>query len=358
MHGYPLETAKSLLRKLIGGLRPSDTFNVLTFSGDNSVLSPRSLPATEANVRLALDVIERQDGGGSTELVPALRRALAIPKDADRSRTIVVVTDGYVTVEREAFELVRKNLDRANLFAFGIGTSVNRLLIEGLARAGQGEPFVVTQENEAAAEAVRFRRMIEAPVLTKLRVRFEGAQGFEPYDVEPAAIGDLFAAKPIVVSGKWKGKPAGKLIVEGLTGDGNYRAAVDLAPAAKDDGDHAALRYLWARQRIASLTDQEKLEGGQAEADAITALGLRYHLLTQYTSFVAVDRVVRTSAPGTTVDMPSPMPAGVSDLAIGAEVPATPEPPPFAMLAVALAAVLAVVALRDQRRLPPVIELE
>jgi Ca-activated chloride channel family protein len=339
MHGYPLDTAKALLAKLIGNLRPSDTFNVLLFSGDNSVLAPQSLPATQANIALAIRTIDRQSGGGSTELLPALRRALAIPKDSDRSRTMIVITDGYVTVEREAFELVSRNLGRANLFAFGIGSSVNRQLIEGLARAGQGEPFLVMQSSDAAAEAERFRKMIDAPVLTQVRLRFEGDAAFAPYDIEPVAIGDLFASRPVVVFGKWKGKPGGKLIVEGLTANGNFRSTVDLADEAKKGTDHPALRYLWARHRIASLSDQEALEGGGVAAKAITELGLRYSLLTQYTSFIAVDRIVRNTTPdqAVAVDQPSPMPQGVSNLAIGAEVPATPEPPTIAMLLVALA---------------------
>ena len=350
MHGYPLDTAKALLRKLIGGLRSSDTFNVLLFSGDDSVLAPKSLPATQANIEFAIRTIDRQSGGGSTELLPALRHALALPKDDDRSRTMVVVTDGYVTVEREAFELVARHLGRANLFAFGIGSSVNRELIEGLARAGQGEPFIVTEANGAAAEAERFRRMIDSPVLTHVRLRFEkdaSANGFELRDVEPAAIGDLFASRPVIVFGKWKGAPSGRLVVEGLTANGNYRGSVDLGRETAAGLEHPALRYLWARHRIASLSDQEALEGAGAQADAITKLGLRYSLLTPYTSFVAVDRVVRnTSGSSSTVDQPSPLPSGVTSLAVSAEVPTTPEPSAVALLAVAFAVVAALVLYR------------
>lgn len=351
MHGYPIDTAKALLRKLIGGLRSSDTFNVLLFSGDDSVLAPRSLPATQANIDFAVRTIDRQSGGGSTELLPALRHALALPKDDDRSRTMVVVTDGYVTVEREAFELVRRNLGRANLFAFGIGSSVNRELIEGLARAGQGEPFVVTQASEATAEAERFRKMIDSPVLTHVKLRFErdpAASDFALHDVEPAVIGDLFASRPIVVLGKWTGtKPSGRLVVEGLTANGNYRGSVDLGREGKGTMVQPALRFLWARHRIASLTDQESLEGTGAQAAAITALGLRYSLLTSYTSFIAIDRVVRNaSVASTTVDQPSPLPSGVATFAVGAEVPTTPEPPAIALLIVALAVVATLVLFR------------
>ena len=117
MHGYPLDTAKVLLQNLIGGLRPSDTFNVMLFSGSNRMLSPTSVPATRANIEQAIRTINEMGGGGSTEIVPALRRIAQLPKPADLSRSVIVVTDGYVTVENEVFALVRKNLGNSNVLS-------------------------------------------------------------------------------------------------------------------------------------------------------------------------------------------------------------------------------------------------
>ena len=111
MHGYPLETSKVLLQNLIGNLRPSDTFNVMLFSGSNRMLSPTSVPATRANIEQALATIKQMGGGGSTEIVPALKRIAALPKSADVSRSVIVVTDGYVTVEAEVFQLIAKQLE-------------------------------------------------------------------------------------------------------------------------------------------------------------------------------------------------------------------------------------------------------
>jgi Ca-activated chloride channel family protein len=341
MHGYPLDTAKVLLRELIGGLRPSDTFNVMLFSGSNRMLNDASVPATRANIERAIQTIERMGGSGSTEIVPALRRVASLPKTPDVSRSVIVVTDGYVTVENEVFQLVRRNLGQANVFAFGIGTSVNRHLIEGIARAGQGEPFIVTKPEQAAAQAARLRQMIDAPVLTQLKARFEG---LDVYDVEPAQLPDVLGGRPVLVYGKWRGNAGGRLILDGRTASGDYREVID-APAP--DTQAVALRHLWARQRIAQLSDEEALHGGDAQRDAITGLGLKYSLLTQYTSFIAVDHVVRTAERSTAVDQPSPMPAGVSDLAIGAEVPSTPEPAAWLSLLVVL--VLVGAALSDRR---------
>ena len=346
MQGFPLNTSKAVLQDLIGKLRPTDTFNVMLFSGSNRLLSPRSVPATQANIAQALRTIDSQTGGGSTELIPALKRVYAEPKSADVSRTIVVVTDGYVTVEREAFELVRANLSQANLFSFGIGSSVNRHLMEGLARAGMGEPFIITKPSEAKAEAERFRRMIESPVLTSVKARFEG---LDVYDVEPAQLPDVLGERPVIVFGKWRGEARGQLIVEGQSATGAFRQALPVsAPAGQDS---AALRYLWARHRIAGLTDQEGLEGGDGLRQRITDLGLQYTLLTQYTSFLAIDQTMRNpNATGTpTVNQPLPLPEGVSNTALGAEVPGTPEPGTWVSMAVMLG-LLAMLARRHRRQ--------
>lgn len=329
MHGFPLATAKTLLRNLIGGLRPSDTFNVIPFAGGHSLLAPASLPATPDNTRQAIRFIDGQTGGGGTELLPALRRALALPADTGRARTFVVVTDGYVTIEKEAFELVRTNLGRANVFAFGIGSSVNRHLIEGLARAGKGEPFFVLDPRQADAEAARLRRMIEAPVLTRIRARFEG---FDAYELDAPGIPDLFAQRPIALIGKFRGPPEGTIEIEGLAAGSAVRLPLDVAHTARSGDETKALKHLWARSRVAQLADLQKLGEDDATKREILALGLKYSLLTDYTSFIAVDKlIVNRGGTGAAVDQPQPLPEGVEETALAA-VPSTPEPE-FAALA-------------------------
>jgi Ca-activated chloride channel homolog len=348
MHGYPLETSKVLLANLISGLRPSDTFNVMLFSGSNRMLSPTSVPATRANIERALQTIREMGGSGSTEIVPALKRIAALPKNPDVSRSVIVVTDGYVSVEAEVFQLIRKHLNQQNVFAFGIGSSVNRHLIEGIARAGQGEAFVVTKPGEAAAQAERLRKIIEAPVLTNVTARF---QGLDVYDMEPAQLPDVLGGRPVLVFGKWRGEVAGnaRLIVEGRSAEGPFSTQVNAT--GREDRTSSALRHLWARQRIAALSDQEALEGGNAQKTAITDLGLKYSLLTQYTSFIAVDHIVRNPNPALapTVSQPSPLPQGVSELAVGAEVPSTPEPGAWFALLVVLGIVGATVVSMRRR---------
>jgi Ca-activated chloride channel family protein len=323
MHGFPIETAKTLLRGLVANLKPTDTFNIIPFSGGQSLFAPRSVPAARENVDAAVRFINGQRGSGSTELLAALRHALALPSDPERARSFVVITDGYVSIEKEAMDLVRANLGQANVFAFGIGSSVNRFLIEGLARAGRGEAFVVLNPQQAAVEADRFRAYIEAPVLTKIRVAF---RGFDAYDVDPPQVPDLFAQRPIVVSGKFRGRAAGAIDVEAISATGTFAQTIDVGASVLDAGDTKALRHLWARSRIATLGDYQKLVNDSAAAREITELGLKYGLLTDYTSFIAVDKLIRNpTGQATSVDQPQPLPEGVTELALG-EVPSTPEP--------------------------------
>jgi Ca-activated chloride channel family protein len=315
MHGFPLDITRALMEEIIKGLRPTDFMNVLLFESGNAVLSDSgSLPATDANKEKAISFIKAQPGGGGTEIMPAFKRALALPRTPNTSRIVVVATDGYVRVEPELFDLIRKSLGEANLFPFGIGTSVNRYLIEGMARAGMGEPFVLLNTAEARREAARFKNYISNPVLNHIKVSFSG---FGAYEVEPEAVPDLFALRPITVMGKYRGNPGGTIVVTGKTTAGDFRQEVKVADG-KAGPDNAGLRLLWAKKRIARLTDQSFLEKGQGPlTKEITGLGLKYSLMTQYTSFVAVDQVKRADGTVVTVKQPLPLPQGVSGRAIG-----------------------------------------
>lgn len=332
MHGFPLNTAKKLLKNLIGNLRAVDRFNVVLFAGGSRLMSPSSLPGTRENIRKAIRVIDRQQGGGGTELRSALQKALSLPRSESFSRTTMVVTDGYIAAERDVFHLIQNNLNRTNVFSFGIGSSVNRYLIEGMARAGQGEPFIVTKPQEAQGEAERFRTYVGAPTLTNIAVKYDG---FETYDIEPPAIPDLFAERPLVVFGKWRGKPEGTIELAGLGGAGEYIQTIPVAET-KPLKMNRALRYLWARTRIARILDYSLGRRNREDELEITNLGLTYNLLTRYTSFIAVHEAVRNSEPQSEdVTQPLPLPLHVSNLAVGGGAANVPEPELYMLLVVA-----------------------
>jgi Ca-activated chloride channel family protein len=316
MEGFPLETATGLLEDLISHLKPTDYFNVVLFAGDSTALSEASLPANQENVYRAINLLEQQRGSGGTELLAALKQAMNIPKTEGVSRSVVLITDGYVSGEEGVFDYIRSNLGKSNVFAFGIGSSVNRYLIEGVANVGMGEPFVVTESAEAAQAASKFREYIQNPVLTDVQVN---AEGFDIYDVQPLFLPDLLARRPVILFGKWRGPVTGRFELSGLTGRGIYKTGLDVASVAPDEGN-SALRYLWARARIAELSDYGLGDPSEEKVGAITALGLKYNLLTKYTSFIAIrEKVVNPNGAADPVNQPLPLPLGVSVMAVGSE---------------------------------------
>jgi Ca-activated chloride channel family protein len=293
-----------------------------------------------------MQFIGRQHAGGGTRLLPALQAAVAVQRPPGVSRSVVLITDGYIDAESAVFDYVRDQRDDVNFFTFGIGSSVNRLLIEGVARAGLGEPFVVTQPGEAAAAAARLRRYIDTPVLTGIDVTFHG---LDVYDVEPDTIPDLFASRPIVVIGKWRGQATGSIEIAGRTGRGAYQTSIPVQ-ATHGDASHRALRQLWARTRIAGLSDFGPGTPSAERVTEITTLGLTYSLLTRYTSFVAVQEMVRRTADAAAdVDQPLPLPAGVSDRAVGVTNGTEPE---AVWLVLIVVASLACISLLRMRRRP------
>lgn len=349
MNGFPLRTAQGLMTDLLQGLRPEDRFNVLTFASGSAWLSTTSVPATPAHLERAQTVLHERNGSGGTELLPALQRALSLPRlNEAMARCVVLVTDGYINVEPAAFDLMRERLGEASFFTFGIGSSVNRHLLEGLARIGGGEPFVVLNEREARVQATRFLRYIIAPVLTQVRVAFEG---FDSHDTLPASLPDVYADRPLQLVGKWRGEPRGRVRITGLAAGHPYEAWIDVATEAAKPGALAnpALRPLWAREQVRELADYAGLNHQEKNRtrQQVTALGLKYDLLTEHTSFLAVDQTPRPAStqPLASVTQPLPLPHGVSDsaaspaaISITGNAGSTPEPGVTTLLMLSLAA--------------------
>lgn len=330
MNGYPLDTGKQLIRDLVTGLRETDTFNLILFSGASSQMSEKSLPATEENIRQAIDLIDKQEGGGGTELAPAVEDAISIPKDDDTARSIVIITDGYISNEQNIFDIISNHMDTASFFSFGIGTSVNDYLIEGIAGAGLGESFIVTDSADAADCAERFRTYIESPLLTDISIDYGD---FEVYDAEPSTPSILYAKQPIVLFGKWRGEPSGTITVTGKTGTHDYIQEISMENVTVAE-ENDAIRYLWARTRLDHLAGYGSLRNDSSTKDEITRIGLEYNMVTPYTSFIAVvDTIRNTEGDSTDVNQALPLPLKVSNLAVGGGYTAYSEPEAMVLIA-------------------------
>src|SRR6185312_473575 len=286
MSGFPIEKAKETMKLALESLYPSDTFNLITFAGDTSILFPEPVSATPSNLRKAQAFLESRSGGGGTEMMKAIKAALE-PSDAQgHVRIVCFMTDGYVGNDMEIISEIQKH-QNARVFSFGIGESVNRFLLDKMADAGRGEVEYVSLTDDGSAAARRFHERVRNPLLTDITIEWSG---LPVADVYPQRIPDLFGAKPVVVTGRYtaggratiklKGKMAGQDFVREIP--------VELPETM---ASHDVLASLWARARIDDLMGQD-FQGAQygnmrAELkDTITQLGIEYRLMTQFTSFV------------------------------------------------------------------------
>jgi len=315
MSGFPLEISKDVMKNLLKELTPNDRFNIVLFAGVSNTYSPQSLPVTKHNIDNAISFINNCNGGGGTELLEALHTAMNIKPLSDYSRSFVILTDGYVSVEKEAFDYIRKNLGSANFFSFGIGSSVNRFLIEGMAHVGYGEPFFALNQQDALTEAPRFIKYVTQPVLTDINYQFTNVV---PYDLLPSKVPDLFASRPIIVTGKLKGNTNGSITLTGKCGDKQFSETYTINSA--NNQSLKGIKYFWAREKIRLLSDYNNLSRDQATIDQIIKLSKTYNLMTEFTSFIAIDSVVsNTSGQSKTIVQPAALPQGVSNLAVGGE---------------------------------------
>ena len=320
MSGFPLEVSRQLMTDLLSNLRSSDLFNIVFFAGGSDIYSKESLPASKENIEKALAYVKRYNARGGTELIQALKTALNLETNENYARSFVILTDGFVDVEKETFELIRENLGNANIFAFGVGSSVNRHLIEGMAHVGYGEPFFALNKSDANQQVKNFITYVSQPALTNIICEYKN---FEAYDILPEKIPDLFAERPIIIAGKYSGNTEGEITIVGNTGENILSKSVKISGT---NTSNIAIKYLWAREKIKLLGDYNSLcvnswqstQNANPLKEEITALGLKYSLLTEYTSFIAIDSII-TNKGGKqeTINQALPLPQGVSNNAIG-----------------------------------------
>jgi len=313
MSGFPIEKAKEVIRLALNGLYPRDTFNLITFAGDTHLLFPEPVPATGENIRKARRFLASRRGGGGTEMMKAIRAALAPSDKQEHIRIVSFLTDGYVGNDMAILGEVQKH-PNARIFSFGIGSSVNRFLLDKLAEEGRGEVEYVGLNEDGSAAARRFHERIRNPLLTDISIDWGG---LPVTDICPKRIPDLFGAKPVIVTGRYTGPAHGIIRLRGkMSGREVIRPVTVDLPA--EETAHDVLATLWARNRVDELMaeDWQGMQQGRPRPEireAITQLGLTYRLMTQFTSFVAVEETVVTEGGvPRRIDVPVEMPEGVS----------------------------------------------
>jgi Ca-activated chloride channel homolog len=313
MSGFPIEKGKELISRALDELYPGDTFNVITFSGDTQILFPEPVFPTAENIRMAKNLLSGRHGGGGTEMMKAIRAALQPSDSQDHLRVVCFVTDGYVGNDMEIIGEVQKH-PNARVFAFGIGNSVNRFLIEGMAKAGRGDSEVVMLNDKADEAAHRLYERLRSPLLTDLSLDW---RGLPVSDIYPQRLPDLFDGKPLCVTGRYTAPIKGSIRLRGKRAGEDFVRDIPVA-LASGGNQNDVLAGFWARRRIDDLMSQDwaGIQAGNTKPEVqkeITQLGLDYRLMTQFTSFVAVeDRIVTKDGKPQRVEVPAEMPEGVS----------------------------------------------
>ncbi|MEK7799296.1 MAG: VWA domain-containing protein, partial [Acidobacteriota bacterium] len=332
MSGEPIEAAKEVVRQALRAVRPGDTFQIIRFSESASGLGVQPLEPTPRNVAHALAYLDGLNGEGGTEMLSGIRAALRMPADPRRLRVVAFLTDGYIGNEREILGEVRRLLGTARLFSFGIGSSVNRYLLEGLAEEGRGAALFLAPRETPGQMVARFVGRIDMPVLTDIRLDWEDV---DVEDLEPALVPDLFAGQRVVVHGRYRAPGDGTLVVTGTRMGRRWSTRIPVLFPERAE-DHAALGRLWARARIHQLDRQLHDTHRDDLKEQIIGLGLRHRLVTAWTSLVAVDSAIANpTGVSTPMGVPVEMPLGVSYEGVFgpgnanvARMMAAPQPPP------------------------------
>lgn len=311
MGGFPIEKAKEAMKLSLDGLYPNDTFNLITFAGDTDILFNKPVPATRANLERAQAFLDGREGSGGTEMMKAIKAALAPSGAQDHLRIVCFMTDGHVGNDNEIIAEVQKH-PNARVFSFGIGSSVNRHLLDKIALEGKGEAEYVGLNDDGSKAAKKFYERVRTPLLTDLSIDWNG---MPVADVYPNRLTDLFSAKPVILHGRYNKAVNGTIKLKGKVAGQPYERSIAVNfPETENAND--ALSTLWARTRIdelssARLKTQDAKAGSEMDA-LITSLGLDFGLLTNFTSFVAVeDRVVNQNGNPVTVEVPVEFPEGM-----------------------------------------------
>lgn len=312
--GQPIGKAKETMNYILKNMNPNDTFNVIDFSNQVHVMFETPQKNTPEIMEKAKAYIATLEGNGGTWMAPAVEAACSTPADANRLRIVTFMTDGYVGNDFVIIDMVKKLRGNSRWFPFGTGNSVNRFLLDNMARLGGGEAEYILLNDPGEEVAKKFYSRISTPVLTDIKIDFGGLAVEEIF---PRETSDLWDQKPLYFRAKYAKAGKGVITLTGFYGGKPYEQKLEIA-LPKTETANSVLSPIWARAKVDMLIDQN-LAGAQNGTidnelkEEIVKVALEHKIMTQYTSFVAVEETVITEGgKPKTVTVPVEMPDGVS----------------------------------------------
>ncbi|MDH5327341.1 MAG: marine proteobacterial sortase target protein [Gammaproteobacteria bacterium] len=286
MGGTSIEQARQSLLLALSRLRSQDWFNVIQFNSTTDSLFPAAVPADYANLETAKNYVRSLQAGGGTEMASALRAALQQNVEhSSRVRQVIFLTDGSVGNERALFTLIKQHLGSSRLFTVGIGSAPNSFFMTKAAQFGRGTFTYIGDLNEVQEKMSNLFSKLETPVMADIRVEFDGANATAAVEQFPQRIPDLYAGEPIMLVLRSTAQEQ-SLVIKGKQGQQHWKVNLDNRQGADDSG----VAVHWARRKIASLMDS--LSDGEDKdsiRQQVVDVALKHHLVSRYTSLVAVD---------------------------------------------------------------------
>lgn len=342
--GEPLQASQKFMSVALEALRPSDFFRIVQFESSVTSFSKNAVKATPENIQAGQRFVSKLAAGGGTDIDTAIRAAFEARPITGTLPIVVFLSDGLVGNEADVIKRVRKNIGERRIYSFGVGASVNRYLMDGVASEGRGYARYIDPTDDATEVAIRFASALKTPILTDVELDWGS---LDVADVSPEILPDLFAGDAIRIFARYKTGGKHTVTIKGKV-NGVYAELpmqIDLA-STPTNGTSRALPLIWARSQIAAKTLDYNTEMGDKDAlkKAVVRLGLAHSLQSQFTSFVAVSRTVYNQTPDTTETKSVALPkvAATSAAAYPSAISGSSTPEPETLLGLMLALMLAV----------------
>ena len=282
MSGAPLEQARAAIARGLEGLEPTDTFQLIDFSDSASSFGPEALAATPHNLGRARRYLDRIRASGGTMMLRGIQAALDFPHDPERLRFVCFLTDGFIGNEQEILREIHRRLGESRIFSFGVGSAPNRYLLNGMARFGRGAVAYLGLNDSGAAVMEQFLERISHAALTDIRIDWGE---LDVAEVFPRRVPDLWAGRPVVLTGRFSGRGRKPVRISGWAGSERVQMEVP-AEMATDPETAPSFPSLWARAKLSELSDQATYRWSPFLPKRIKQVALDYGLVSEYTAFV------------------------------------------------------------------------
>jgi Ca-activated chloride channel family protein len=288
MDGESILQAKTALRLSLTRLKPDDYFNIIQFNSLTSSLFHQSQPANQASLLRALNYVNSLRADGGTEMEPALYAALENQERNVGLRQVIFITDGSIGNEQALFETIQQRLGRSRLFTIGIGSAPNSHFMSRAANFGRGTHTYIGKLSEVTTRMQSFFEKIESPVLRDIHTNIGQLSGFKfmnSMEIWPQKINDLYSGEPLLIAVRAKNLPLDEIRISGQVAKSRWSSSLMLAGGQNRTG----IAKFWARKKIAALMEQKQDDEFESVKKIITNTALEHHLVSKFTSLIAVD---------------------------------------------------------------------